>query len=322
MGCGESSEAGRNKADRARFGCVPGSDVDVRTLAFRPPCVLCRWCVCSVILLASCSQTHSRTDFVSDHLRQEVDFENEARNAIRTAEFIAGDPTLADRVYIPKVYHEYTSKRVLTAEWIDGVRMSDRAGIMQLMGQGRRSLPPASIPASPHSEVSPIHPTSATPLKGGVKAIMETMVELFGAQIFRWGWVHSDPHPGNFLVRPHPVHIDRPQLVLLDHGLYVQLSPEFQRQYAQLWKGLLAVDIGAISRVTKEWGIGAPDLFASATLMRPVKFQKQKSENKEEPETHLSQYEASVKMKQRLKGFLIDTDKMPKELIFIGRNMR
>jgi len=33
-------------------------------------------------------------------------------------------------------------------------------------------------------------------LKGGVKAIMQTMVDLFSAQMFEMGWVHCDPHPG------------------------------------------------------------------------------------------------------------------------------
>jgi hypothetical protein len=36
----------------------------------------------------------------------------------------------------------------------------------------------------------------------------------------------------------------------------------------------------------------------------------------------LSQYEMSVMMKKRLKEFLADTDKMPKALIFLMRNMR
>ncbi|THH21361.1 hypothetical protein EW146_g173 [Bondarzewia mesenterica] len=260
-------------------------------------------------------------DFVSRHLRQELDFENEAQNAMRTATFVADDPTLAGRVYIPKVYPEYTSKRVMTAEWIDGVRMSDRAGIMNLMGEGRRVHHRTSSSSPSADSLASL--TSSPVLKGGVKAIMETMVELFGAQIFRWGWVHCDPHPGNILIRANPTIPDRPQLVLLDHGLYIRMNPTFQRQYAQLWKALLAMDMDTITDVTSKWGIGAPDLFASATLMRPVKFsndQKEKGEGASVEE--LNQYEASVRMKERLKSFLVDTDKMPKELIFIGRNMR
>ena len=51
-------------------------------------------------------------DFIADHLRLELDFEQEARNAIETAAFIAREPRLADRVYVPKVYPEYSTKKV------------------------------------------------------------------------------------------------------------------------------------------------------------------------------------------------------------------
>jgi aarF domain-containing kinase len=296
------------------------------------------------------------SDFVCDHLRQELDFENEARNGQRTAELIAADKFLSERVHVPRIYSELTTKRVLTTEWIDGVRMSNREAIMQLMGE-RSHLPRASQPsladAAADTGDAPINAIlNKAPLRGGLKFVMETMVELFGAQIFRWGWVHCDPHPGNFLLRPHPSRPHEPQLVLLDHGLYIQLRPEFRRQYAELWKGLLAADLHTVRRVATEWGIGAPDIFASATLLRPVhmfKKQNKKSVDKDDVpgagtnassssnnmsvgpgDAHgqqssvrkLTQYELSVKMKERLKSFLTDTDKMPKELVFIGRNMR
>ena len=87
----------------------------------------------------------------------------------------------------------------------------------------------------------------------------------------------------------------------------------------------MTIDFGVIKKVAVEWGIGTPDLFASATLMRPIKFRKQddpEGARMREEFENMDQYERSVKMKERLKGFLTDTDKMPKELMFIGRNMR
>lgn len=259
-------------------------------------------------------------DFINSHLRQELNFIQEAENARVTAQFIAKEPRLAGKVHIPKVYPEYSTKKVLTAEWIEGVRLSDRAAIRKLMGEERQAVivPDAGV-----------HPSlEGVRLKGGVKSIMQTMVELFSAQIFSWGWVHSDPHPGNIIVRPHPSNPRYPQLVLLDHGLYVRVTDEFRREYATLWRALLAADWDAIERVTTSWGIGTPDLFASATLMRPVSYGKKNkggngSGNGNGADVQaLNQYEQSVQMKAKLKGFLLDTDKMPKELIFLGRNMR
>ncbi|KAF8273564.1 atypical/ABC1/ABC1-B protein kinase [Lactarius quietus] len=261
-------------------------------------------------------------DFVSDHLRQELDFVKESQNASRTADFIAQDSFLSDRVHIPIVYPEYTTKRVLTAEWIHGVRLSDRQGILKLMGGSSSDLPSKSI--------LPLEPPVHTPddvselLEGGTQWVMQTMVDLFSAQIFRWGWLHCDPHPGNIFIRPHPQHPRRPQLVLIDHGLYVELSPGFRRQYAELWKGLLAMDLGTLQRIAIQWGIGAPDLFASSVLLKPISLVKKggKAKGDGNVSPQLSQYEAGVQLKEKLRNFLVDTDKMPKELIFVGRNMR
>lgn len=253
-------------------------------------------------------------DFICDHLREELDFEREATNAIRTAGFIASEPRLRDRVYVPKVYPEYSNKMVMTAEWIEGVRLSDKPAVRRLMGEAL----PSDLEKLTQRTYRPSSIDPDLRLDGGVKAIMQAMVELFSAQIFRWGWLHCDPHPGNFIVRPDPAHPRRAQLVLLDHGLYVRLAPEFQRQYAALWKSLLTQDLEAVKEIARGWGIGSPDLFASATLMRPTGFDPHKLKEMEE----MSEYERSQIMTQKLREFLEDTDKMPKELIFIGRNIR
>lgn len=314
----------------------------------------------------------STADFISDRLRQELDFETEASNATRLASFIASDPHLSRRVHIPVVYPEYTTKRVMTAEWIDGVRLSDRDGVMRIMGEGGKRLPktasylslsPSDIAPSASGVTGsvfqggnmsegkgdidelPLPLGLKKPLKGGVKELMQAMVELFGAQIFRWGFVHCDPHPGNVIIRPHPSYANEPQLVLLDHGLYVQLSENFRREYATLWKGLLAADLETVKEVTIGWGIGTPELFASATLMRPIRVRWRRTwtgdwhawwsgrgkrpVNAQNPDDKVGEsqedfdeYKEGVGMKEKLKRFLTDTDKMPKELAFIGRNMR
>jgi aarF domain-containing kinase len=133
-----------------------------------------------------------------------------------------------------------------------------------------------------------------------------------------------DPHPGNIIVR-RLVPSNEPQLVILDHALYVTLSPTFRSQYAHLWKALLTLDWDEIKMVTREWGIGlgAEDLFASGVLMRPIR---RKSPGNDvqgpEPPKKMNHYELSQKLKKKLANFLQDQEKWPKELVFIGRNMR
>ena len=278
-------------------------------------------------------------DFISDHLRQELDFVREANNARQTAEFVAKEPMLRDKVYIPKVYPEYSTKKVMVAEWIDGVRLSDKPGIFRLMGEkppqnfDQQSSPPDPLSSTYLITSSVTSPGSSLimpdkPLKGGVKAIMQTMVELFSAQMFEWGWVHCDPHPGNVLIRPLPSNPSRPQVVLLDHGLYVRVSEDFKRDWVRFWRAMLVGDYQGVDAVTKRWGMGLPDLMASFTLMRPTVLRKgrKKKEKKDDgnqtERKPLTQYEMSVRMKARLKEFLTDTDRMPKVLIFLTRNMR
>jgi aarF domain-containing kinase len=276
-------------------------------------------------------------DFVSDHLRKELDFVQEAQNAEKTANFIRAEPRLADKVYIPQVYHEYSTKKVMTAEWIDGVRLSDRPAIRALMGVSNTSSSsssPAAFPTSPSpTSLSSTQYTTSKPLKGGIEAIMQPMVELFSAQMFNWGWVHCDPHPGNVIIRENPTRPGHPQLVLIDHGLYVAVEEDFRRQWVTLWRGMLAGNFREVESVTRAWGMGAPELMASATLMKPVKLgrgkrqlEKQNGDNggsiAMDEGKQLSEYEMSVIMKKRLKEFLADTDKMPKALIFLMRNMR
>jgi aarF domain-containing kinase len=231
-----------------------------------------------------------------------------------TAKFIAGEPRLKDKVYVPEVHDKYTTKKVMTAEWIDGVRMTDRNGVKQLMGEHVYAP----------SETSAAHRFPV--LKGGISTVLKAMVELFSAQIFEWGWVHCDPHPGNMIVRPHPTIKGAPQLVLLDHGLYVRCTPEFQRQYATLWKSLMTLDLKVLEDVATEWGIGEPKMFAGATLMRPISSFNDKNDEEaaklEKEFSEMNDYEKSVVMKKRLQNFLVDQDKMPKELLFIGRNLR
>lgn len=153
---------------------------------------------------------------------------------------------------------------------------------------------------------------------------METMVSLFSAQMFLWGVVHCDPHPGNIFIRRLPN--GNPEVVLIDHGLYITMDPAFRHDYALFWKSLLTFDNTTINRIVKGWGINSPDLFASATLMRPYtggdnSFSDDlRSLTKAERRAH--EYNMQMHMRKTVRGILGDGTKWPQELIFIGRNLR
>ena len=76
-----------------------------------------------------------------DTLRQELDYTQEGRNADRFRELFADEPSL----YVPAVYWEFTTPRVLTMERIEGIKISDVGALVEA-GVDRRVV--AERPAS------------------------------------------------------------------------------------------------------------------------------------------------------------------------------
>ncbi|KAL1924982.1 uncharacterized protein VTP21DRAFT_4636 [Calcarisporiella thermophila] len=227
------------------------------------------------------------TSYTEAQLRQETDFLNEGKNAELARRHLQEDVNLRDRVYIPDVYWDYCSKRVLVAEWIDGVQVTEAEKVRSM---GFR-----------------------------VADIMDAVVSYFAFQIMQSGHVHADPHPGNVFVRPHPHRPSRPQIVVLDHGLYIHESEEFRRQYCQLWKALFMMDTKKVNDICQKWGIRESEMFASFTLQRPYSPSKP---------LHLSSsvsladtYRLQSDLKNRARNFLSDAALFPRELLFIVRNM-
>lgn len=77
-------------------------------------------------------------DYTCSHLADETNFLLEAANSVRMSEFLQAEPRLRDSVYVPKVYNEFSSKRVMTAEWITGVKATDHQKF-EKMGFSKKS---------------------------------------------------------------------------------------------------------------------------------------------------------------------------------------
>ncbi|KAJ0661644.1 putative ABC-type Cd(2+) transporter [Helianthus annuus] len=99
----------------------------------------------------------------------------------------------------------------------------------------------------------------------------------FAEMMFKHGFVHCDPHAANLLVRTMPSSKRgifgrrKPQLVLLDHGLYKQLDISTRTNYAALWKALVLADAKGIKENCMKFGAGEDlyALFAGILTMRP-----------------------------------------------------
>ena len=94
-------------------------------------------------------------------LFEEIDYLKEAKNAEKFLNLFKKNKN----VFIPKVEKSYSSKRVITTSWIDGVKLKDRKEIE------KNDLIPSSF------------------IRTGVISGLQ--------QLFEHGYFHADPHPGN-----------------------------------------------------------------------------------------------------------------------------
>lgn len=99
-------------------------------------------------------------------LWEELDYGAEVDNAERFAEMYANDP----RVYIPAMYRQHSSDRVIVMENVEAPKITDVAAMQEA------GIDPAEV--------------------------AETLLDVYFDQVFREGFFHADPHPGNLFIRP------------------------------------------------------------------------------------------------------------------------
>lgn len=157
----------------------------------------------------------------SRSLRDELDFTIEARHAEKMGKLFAQDP----HVYIPKVFWEYSTKRVLTLEFIDGIKLNDR----DLWERNGCRAP----------------------------VLAERLVHTIFQQIFDDGFFHADPHPGNVLVLPEE------RIALLDFGMVGRLTPEMKYHFSSLVIALMRQSTDGLIRTLFQMGLVPEDVNLS-----------------------------------------------------------
>lgn len=135
-------------------------------------------------------------------------------------------------VRVPKLYPEISNKRVIVMSFEPGVAVS-KVREMRDMGIDLRK-------------------------------VARLIAEAFLHMTYEEGFVHGDPHPGNMFVRlkegGQPGEIE---LVLLDHGIYCELSEASRVNYALLWRGILDQNEQLIKTSSKALGADLHELFAA-----------------------------------------------------------
>lgn len=194
-------------------------------------------------------------DWLADEMRtnlpKELDFLQEAHNSERVlwnfkqnAKRYSG---VLDSLKIPKIMWKQTTSRVLTMEYCPGAKVTD----LEYMKSNR---------------IDPYQ-------------VSKRLSQIFSEMIFIHGFVHCDPHPGNVFIRLKQTNNRKNfltfwrspewELVLLDHGLYKELSTDFRLSYARLWKSVIEGDVEKIKECCMDIGAGdAYRLFSSVLTHR------------------------------------------------------
>jgi predicted unusual protein kinase regulating ubiquinone biosynthesis (AarF/ABC1/UbiB family) len=122
-------------------------------------------------------------DELGDRIFEEMDYIHEGENAERFFELYGH----MQDVYVPKIYWEYTNRRVLTMEWINGTKLTQTE---EISAQGINA-----------------------------RYLIEVGVQCSLRQLLEHGFFHADPHPGNLLATTDG------KLAYLDFGMMSEIKP-------------------------------------------------------------------------------------------------
>jgi len=171
---------------------------------------------------------HPILDYLKETLPLELDFR---REAAAMTELRAALRHRTD-VLVPKDIPELSTERLLVMEFIEGVKITDRAAMVD----------------------AGISPT----------AVARLLNEVYAEQIFRLGILHADPHPGNLFVQPGP------KLALLDHGLTVPLKPTLVQALGEMVRALLVADFDRLTKALAQAGMQLDQQVDIGTLLQLV----------------------------------------------------
>lgn len=148
----------------------------------------------SQLLNMKSSEIKMYMDEVESKLIEETDYELELR---RSTEISEASHDIKN-VRFPKFYPEYSNKRILTMDWMEGLMF------------------PEFLKTNPSQEVRNL--------------IGQTLWDFFLFQMIELRRVHADPHPGNFIIN------DKNELCVLDFGCVKEIPSDFFDSYFKLLK--------------------------------------------------------------------------------------
>lgn len=148
----------------------------------------------------------------------ELDYTLEGRNAHKIAMNFKNDKD----VKVPEVYWDHTTERVLTMEFVKGIKLDENELLVQ---EGYQP-----------------------------KIIAEKLIQNLFEQILMDGFFHADPHPGNVMILPNH------QLLFIDFGMVGRLTPMMKDHLTDMIIALARQNTHAIVKAIYRMGVVPDDV--------------------------------------------------------------
>lgn len=216
-------------------------------------------------------------------VREELDYESEARWVMRAHHYLAHKPGLV----VPETIAARCSRRVLTTRFIEGRKMTRVLDELHAAGETKQ-----------------------------VGELLGRLLDSYFTQILDAGFFQADPHPGNLLVTPEG------ELVLLDFGCTMELPENYRVGYKRVLQAAMVGDREVIAKTLGELGFvtrsGKPDtlLVFADTLLEHIREAATSGQGVSWPTAE----EMSARSKRMMGSANEDpVDKLPPEFIMLAR---
>lgn len=149
---------------------------------------------------------------IKETTKRELDFRNEGQALVKFKQLNKDN----DAVSVPKPYLNYTSKRVLVEDFVGGIR---GLNLQQIRKEGYVK-----------------------------KDIAEKLVFSFLSQVFKDGFFHGDPHPGNIILSDK-------KIVFIDFGIVGELSENVKKDLIKMMRAIVFEDIDQLMNLLLQMAV-------------------------------------------------------------------
>lgn len=149
-----------------------------------------------------------------DSIIKELDFIHESVNIQRFHSNFSKDTSDEGHIHSPKTFPAFTTSKVLTMEFIQGIKISD---VNKLKDNGYNT-----------------------------EVIAHRLALSYFKQVFNYGFFHADPHPGNLLVLPNNV------VCYLDYGMMGNIVRKDLEALGSLFMSVKSKDVRRIIKALQQ----------------------------------------------------------------------